>query len=194
MLLLQSGALFDSLTVGENVGFLLNEHTDLPPAKVDVSAVCVCVHTAVQRGLEGVGGWERVADELPRLLRAPRCTHAPCAAISPPLRRTAPHLTAPHLTAPHRTVLLRTAPHPPPTHMHPWLVSQALVAESLGKVGLTGVEALYPSELSGGMKKRVALARAIVRDERHDDVEQVGYGCVGVCVWGGGAGDAAQLG
>ena len=44
-LLLQSGALFDSLTVGENVGFLLNEHTDLPPAKVDVSvAVCVvCV-------------------------------------------------------------------------------------------------------------------------------------------------------
>ena len=26
----QSGALFDSLTVGENVGFLLYEHSDLP--------------------------------------------------------------------------------------------------------------------------------------------------------------------
>jgi hypothetical protein len=56
----------------------------------------------------------------------------------------------------------------------PPLPCQSLVAESLGKVGLSGVEALYPSELSGGMKKRVALARAIVRDEKHDNVEQVG--------------------
>lgn len=47
------------------------------------------------------------------------------------------------------------------------------MAESLGKVGLSGVELLYPSELSGGMKKRTALARAIVRDEQHDNVEQV---------------------
>ncbi|MDD5730127.1 MAG: ABC transporter ATP-binding protein [Candidatus Omnitrophica bacterium] len=33
--------------------------------------------------------------------------------------------------------------------------------ESLSMVGLSGIESLMPSELSGGMKKRVALARAI---------------------------------
>lgn len=83
-LVFQSGALFDSLTVGENVGFLLYEHSSLPPARI-----------------------------------------------------------------------------------------QELVAESLGRVGLSGVENLYPSELSGGMKKRVALARAIIRDEGHDEADQV---------------------
>ena len=35
------------------------------------------------------------------------------------------------------------------------------VRESLAMVGLLGIENLMPSELSGGMKKRVALARAI---------------------------------
>lgn len=38
---------------------------------------------------------------------------------------------------------------------------QELVEESLDKVGLRGVEDLMPYELSGGMKKRVGLARAI---------------------------------
>jgi len=38
---------------------------------------------------------------------------------------------------------------------------QELVAESLTKVGLRGAENLMPHELSGGMKKRVGLARAI---------------------------------
>jgi phospholipid/cholesterol/gamma-HCH transport system ATP-binding protein len=37
----------------------------------------------------------------------------------------------------------------------------ARVAESLAVVGLPDTEAMMPSELSGGMKKRVALARAI---------------------------------
>jgi phospholipid/cholesterol/gamma-HCH transport system ATP-binding protein len=36
-----------------------------------------------------------------------------------------------------------------------------IVRESLDKVGLRGVEDLMPYELSGGMKKRVGLARAI---------------------------------
>jgi phospholipid/cholesterol/gamma-HCH transport system ATP-binding protein len=38
---------------------------------------------------------------------------------------------------------------------------QERVAESLELVGLKGAECLIPSELSGGMKKRVGLARAI---------------------------------
>lgn len=71
-MLFQYAALFDSMSVGENVGFALARHTKLSKAEID----------------------ERVKD---------------CLAL----------------------------------------------------VGLTGVEHLYPAELSGGMKKRVGLARAI---------------------------------
>jgi phospholipid/cholesterol/gamma-HCH transport system ATP-binding protein len=37
----------------------------------------------------------------------------------------------------------------------------ARVAWALGLVGLSGIEAMAPSDLSGGMKKRVGLARAV---------------------------------
>ena len=39
-----------------------------------------------------------------------------------------------------------------------------IVAEKLAIVNLPGTEALYPANLSGGMQKRVSLARAIARD------------------------------
>jgi phospholipid/cholesterol/gamma-HCH transport system ATP-binding protein len=43
---------------------------------------------------------------------------------------------------------------------------EAKVREKLEMVGLKGIEDLMPSELSGGMKKRVGLARAICNDPK----------------------------
>ncbi|MBX9743150.1 MAG: ATP-binding cassette domain-containing protein [Chthoniobacterales bacterium] len=43
---------------------------------------------------------------------------------------------------------------------------EEVVALKLAQVGLPGVEDLYPRELSGGMKKRVALARALALDPK----------------------------
>lgn len=40
------------------------------------------------------------------------------------------------------------------------------VADTLALVGLTGIEDMMPSELSGGMKKRVSLARALCMEPR----------------------------
>ena len=39
-----------------------------------------------------------------------------------------------------------------------------IVQEKLSLVGLGGIDAKYPAELSGGMRKRLALARALVLD------------------------------
>jgi phospholipid/cholesterol/gamma-HCH transport system ATP-binding protein len=54
---------------------------------------------------------------------------------------------------------------------------QELVAQSLEKVGLPGIGHLYPSQLSGGMRKRVSFARAIMEDpdDPDDDPELVLY-------------------
>jgi len=41
------------------------------------------------------------------------------------------------------------------------------VAEKLELVGLAGIEEMKPAELSGGMRKRVGLARAIVLDPKY---------------------------
>lgn len=43
---------------------------------------------------------------------------------------------------------------------------QKLVSEKLDLVGLSGIEDKYPSELSGGMQKRVGFARAIVTNPK----------------------------
>jgi phospholipid/cholesterol/gamma-HCH transport system ATP-binding protein len=52
-----------------------------------------------------------------------------------------------------------------------------LVDQSLEKVGLSGIADLYPSQLSGGMRKRVSFARAIMEDpdDPGDDPELVLY-------------------
>lgn len=41
---------------------------------------------------------------------------------------------------------------------------RGIVTEKLGQVGLEGIENIKPAELSGGMKKRVGLARAIAME------------------------------
>ena len=49
------------------------------------------------------------------------------------------------------------------THMEKEKIREKVLQE-LGQVGLSGVENKYPAELSGGMKKRVALARCLCTD------------------------------
>ncbi len=43
---------------------------------------------------------------------------------------------------------------------------QQMVAEKLGVFGLEGIEYKFPADLSGGMRKRVGLARAIIMDPK----------------------------
>jgi len=46
----------------------------------------------------------------------------------------------------------------------PWKVIREKVREKLALVGLSGTEQKKPSELSGGMRKRVGLARALIME------------------------------
>jgi phospholipid/cholesterol/gamma-HCH transport system ATP-binding protein len=48
-----------------------------------------------------------------------------------------------------------------------YLVKQKRVNEVLDRVNLTGSNKKYPAEISGGMKKRVGIARAIVLNPRY---------------------------
>ena len=57
-----------------------------------------------------------------------------------------------------------------PLHEHTILTDSEIhnkVADKLELVGLPGIEKLKPSELSGGMKKRVGLARALILDPKY---------------------------
>ncbi len=46
---------------------------------------------------------------------------------------------------------------------------QELVELNLDRVGLPGTSQLYPSQLSGGMRKRVSFARAVIEDPEDPD-------------------------
>ena len=48
----------------------------------------------------------------------------------------------------------------------PWAEAKSRALEALEQVGLAGFESSYPRELSGGMKMRVSIARAIVERPR----------------------------
>jgi phospholipid/cholesterol/gamma-HCH transport system ATP-binding protein len=105
-LVFQYSALFDSLSVFENVAFSLLEKPDIDPDEVDI-----------------IG-------ENPDGKKSNK-------------RKKAPKVKRPRMKE------LRD-----------------IVSEKLRMVGLEGIEDDYPNSLSGGMKKRVSFARAIVNNPR----------------------------
>jgi phospholipid/cholesterol/gamma-HCH transport system ATP-binding protein len=52
-------------------------------------------------------------------------------------------------------------------HHYPQSKIDDIVSKTLSMVGLSGVEPLKPSELSGGMRKRVAIARAVALSPKY---------------------------
>lgn len=147
----QNGALFDSLSVGENVGFLLYEHSNLPQDRIQV------LHISRPDGCWSKTRKLSCASLLPAL-PALFGIHRSTARSVPGCFRMSDRLHSQSWQS------YRAASHSS---------LQAIVGESLASVGLSGVEDLLPSELSGGMRKRVALARAIVRDVESESSDQV---------------------
>ena len=180
----QNGALFDSLTVGENVGFMLYEHTALPHDRIEVSYIpsymklhlylLSCMATSALL----LHAWP-----LRRMPQRP-CSYwlgaifvglaVRCSLCSKAIGtvRVSDYGSKTAATDREGMVLLLSSYRVARISDILPGVSQAIVAESLSAVGLSGVEQLLPSELSGGMRKRVALARAIVRDDLHANDEQ----------------------
>ncbi|KAI4364617.1 hypothetical protein MLD38_020684 [Melastoma candidum] len=117
-LMFQSGALFDSLTVRENVGFLLYENSKMPESEI----LKLVTETLATVGLKGV------EDRLP-------------SELSGGMKK--------------RVALARSI----------------IFDNAKDSIEPEGVEDRLPSELSGGMKKRVALARSIIFDNAKDSIE-----------------------
>ena len=74
----QNGALFDSLTVGENVGFLLYEHTRLADRRIrvcDAFRLCACLQ---EGGVTIIYRDEHCHDQQALLIQKSLCVWVRC--------------------------------------------------------------------------------------------------------------------